>query len=51
MLSRKERKKIAAFFGRATYSIWDDIVEDWLVPCVVAAATSFIVTMIILSTS
>ena len=47
MLSRKERKEIAAFFGRTAYSIWDDIIDDWLVPCAVAAATSFIVTMII----
>ncbi|MBR0102377.1 MAG: hypothetical protein IJQ01_02625 [Selenomonadaceae bacterium] len=50
MLSRKERKKIDAFFGRTTYSIWDDIIDDWLVPCAVAAATAFIVTMIIAST-
>lgn len=50
MLSRKERKKIAAFFGRATYSIWDDIIEDWLVPCAVAAATAFVVTMVIVFT-
>ena len=50
MLSRKERKKIAAFFGRTPYSIWDDIIDDWLVPCAVAAATAFVVTMIISST-
>ena len=49
MLSRKERKKIDAFFGRATYSIWDDILDDWLIPCSVAAATAFIVTMVIFS--
>lgn len=50
VLSRKERKKIAAFFGRTPFSIWDDIIDDWLVPCAVAAATAFVVTMIISST-
>lgn len=48
MLSKRDRKKIDAFFGRSPYSIWDDILEDWLVPCAVAAATAFIVTIILL---
>lgn len=51
MLSKRDRKKIDAFFGRATYSIWEDIWEDWLVPCSVAAVTAFVVTMICLSRS
>lgn len=47
MISKRDRKKIDAFFGRSPYSIWDDIFEDWLVPCAVAAATAFIVAMFI----
>ena len=44
---RKLRKKIAAYYGRADYDYFDDIIDNLLIPCGVAAATAFIVTMLL----
>ena len=44
---RKLRKKIAAYYGRADYDYFDDIIDSLIVPCGVAAVTAFIVAMIL----
>lgn len=46
MLTRKERKKIAHFFGR-DYDYYDDIIDNLLIPCGVAAITAFLVTLLL----
>ena len=42
------KKKIDAFYGRNEYSWFDEIVDTLIVPCLVSAVTTFLVTLIIL---
>ena len=42
------KKKIAAFYGRAEYSWFDEMVDTLIVPCLVSAATAVLVTLAVL---